>query len=106
MSNKIEIGFNDRGYARAVKLNSSFKLALKDIKAEAKNLGVTVTEDELMLSNNAFTMVCDKLVKGLDLHLPNINSIKYLSMTDYDLSSLSTASNRFEQSKEHKFRPT
>ena len=27
-------------------------------------------------------------------------------MTDYDLSSLSTASNRFEQSKEYKFKPT
>ena len=105
MSNKIEIGYDERGYTRAMKLHSSFKLALKDIKAEAKNLGVTVTEDELMLSNNAFTMVADKLVASMDLNLPNISSTKYLAMTNLDLTRLSASSNRFEQSKDFKFKP-
>jgi len=106
MTNRIKIGFDQRNYDRATKLHNSYKLALKDIKAQAKTLGVIVTEDELLLGGTAFTMVADKLVASMDLNLPNISSTKYLTMTDIDLTGLSAASNRFEQAKDFKFKPT
>jgi hypothetical protein len=103
---KIKIGFNERDFNKATKLHAAYKNSLKDITSEAKTLGVAVTEDELLLGGTAFTLVADKLVKSLDIKLPNINPTKFLQMTDYDLKGLSAASNRFEQVREFKYKPT
>jgi len=96
MKEEIKVNFRDRDYNSDLKKNQSYKLALKDCKSEAKNLGVTITEKDLLESTSAFNIVAEKIVESLGVNLPNILPVKYLEMSDINTNGLSVASNRFQ----------
>jgi len=101
----VKVDFRERDYNIALKKNSSYKLALKDCLGEAKSLGVSITEKDLLASTSAFNIVAEKLVKSLDVNLPNILPVKYLEMSDINTSGLSIASNRFQAVRNFKEAP-
>jgi hypothetical protein len=101
---KVLINFNERGYETALQNFAKYKTGVQAVKDVASDLGVKVTDKEL-LGNNPFTVVADKLVKSMELNLPNISPTKYLQMTDIDTEPLSKASNVYNQFKSFSSKP-
>ena len=105
MENKIQVSFDQRGYELALNNYKLYKEAVKSLNLEAKNLGVTLKLEELESSTNPFTLIATKHFETLGVNLPNINPVKYLSMTDTDTTDLSIAANKYNELKKFKTMP-
>jgi len=103
--NKIEVSFNQRGYELALTNYKLYKEAVKSLNLEAKKLNVTLGLEELESSSNPFTLIATKHFETLGVDLPNINPVKYLSMTDTDTTGLSIAANKYNEVKKFKTMP-
>lgn len=96
---KIQISFNQRGYEKALANYKLYQESIKALNLEAKKLNVTLKLEDIQASSNPYTLIATKHFETLGVDLPNINPIKYLSMTDLDTSDLSTLSNRVQELK-------
>lgn len=102
---KIQISFNQRGYELALANYKLYQESIKALNLEAKKLNVSLKLEDIESSSNPFTLIATKHFETLGVDLPNINPIKYLSMTDLDTTALSTISNKVQELKKFKNMP-
>ena len=104
MKNRVLLRFDERAYEQSLQNHANYKSALNSLKEVASDLGVKITEKEV-ISNNPYTVIADKLVESMELNLPNLSATKYLSMTDINTDPLSKSSNVYEALREYSKAP-